>query len=75
LTTSTAKAVNAVGQIVSSTLMSDTSYHGYVWQNGVFTDLGPGSANGINRSGWIAGTLLANGLNRPTLWRPNQRPR
>jgi probable HAF family extracellular repeat protein len=70
-TASGAKAVNALGQIVGNAFMSDSLYHAYLWQSGSFTDLGPGSGNGINRLGWIAGTRSVDGISRATLWMPN----
>jgi probable HAF family extracellular repeat protein len=68
---STAKAVNASGQIVGSALMPDTMHHAFLWENGSLSDLGPGSANGINRFGWIAGHRSVGGFSHPTVWKPN----
>lgn len=67
---STANAVNASGQIVGYVLKSDNVYHGFQWTNGTVSDLGAGAGNGINGSGWIAGTRVVNEISHPTLWKP-----
>jgi probable HAF family extracellular repeat protein len=60
-----ASAINNVGQIVGSSKISPgATAHPTLWDNGVTTDLTPdlpanegGSANGINDSGQVVGTL------------------
>jgi hypothetical protein len=42
----------------------------FTWQNGVMSDVGPGQASGINRAGWIVGTLDTESGPRATLWKP-----
>lgn len=68
---SSANAVNALGQIVGYGYLSDTVTHGFLWQNGAVQDLGPGRANGINRSGWIVGAAAKGNDHRATLWTLN----
>jgi probable HAF family extracellular repeat protein len=67
-----AEAVNALGQIAGMTYrVTDSLYHGFLWQNGSLRDLGPGAAYGINRSGWIVGDRPVGEVSHATLWKPN----
>ena len=52
------------GEVVGTMLVGGEA-HAFVWQAGVLTDLGPGSATDINSRGEIVGSRG----NMPTLWR------
>lgn len=52
------------GEVVGTMLVGGEA-HAFVWQAGVLTDLGPGSASDINSRGEIVGRRG----NMPTLWR------
>jgi probable HAF family extracellular repeat protein len=75
-----AYAINALGQIVGeSGPPNDFPTHAFLWKNGTMYDVGQGSARGINRNGWIAGSRIVpavtghtNGV--PTLWKPSDAP-
>lgn len=68
-------AINTPGQVAGTAYTDDFStFHPFVWTNGVFTDLGTlgghsGFAFGINNSGQVVGTSdLPGGNNHPFLW-------
>lgn len=51
-------ALNNRGQAVADVRYSDYSFHAYIWDDGVITDLGnPTRANGINDGGSVVGFL------------------
>jgi len=52
------------GEVVGTMFVGGEA-HAFVWQAGVLTDLGPGSASDINNRGEIVGSRG----NMPTLWR------
>jgi probable HAF family extracellular repeat protein len=60
LSDSFAYDINNLTQVVGSSLvsvLSQLTYHAFLWENGVMQDLGiPGSANAINDLGQIVGT-------------------
>jgi probable HAF family extracellular repeat protein len=64
--TDAAAGINNVGQVAGNYLLKGQS-HAYLWSNGVFKDLGPGSAKGLNNHGAVVGVSSA--TNRATLWR------
>jgi probable HAF family extracellular repeat protein len=59
------RALGENGEVVGELQRSDGVVHGFVWNAGVLTDLGPGSATAINAQGDVIGT---DGL-RGMLWR------
>ncbi len=66
---SEAHDVNSAGQVVGWAQTSDLERHAFVWQNGVMTDLGPGTATGINEAGQIVGYLTMPDYSvKPLLW-------
>lgn len=75
-----AHAINAMGQIVGfSEVPSSFHSHVFLWKDGVMYDVGPGSAYGINRDGWIVGNKADPAVNGhinplPTLWKPTDSP-
>lgn len=69
---SSAQSLNAVGQIVGGGLVAaDSQHHAFLWDNGSVTDLGLGTASGINRRGWIVGDRPVGDDSHATLWKPN----
>ncbi|HEX5323543.1 MAG TPA: hypothetical protein VFW40_07135 [Capsulimonadaceae bacterium] len=46
-------AVNDRGQIIGRMMTADKELHGFLWQDGRFTDLGVGFVNGIDNAGRI----------------------
>src|SRR5262249_33227219 len=74
-TSSIANAINNKDQAVGqSNLPGDTTFHAFLWQNGVMTDLGtlPGhsssAAFGINSKGQIVGQSCSDVECRAFLW-------
>jgi probable HAF family extracellular repeat protein len=65
---STANAINDHGQIVGWAETASRETHAFLWQRGVMTDLGAGSANGINERGDIVGTAVPFD-NHAVIWR------
>jgi probable HAF family extracellular repeat protein len=67
-------AINASGQIVGTEQFSGSSYHGFLWQNGVMIDIGNlggtiTSASGINDYGLVVGeSQLSNGQLAAFFW-------
>jgi probable HAF family extracellular repeat protein len=59
------RALGENGQVVGEMQKSDGVVHAFVWDAGVLTDLGPGSATAINAQGDVIGT---DGL-RGMFWR------
>jgi chitinase len=66
---SLAYGLNNVGDVVGAALVG-SEFHAFVWRDGAFTDLGPGSALDITDGGLVMGT--APGL-IPVLWRSGVR--
>lgn len=55
---STASGINARGQVVGHSETADRSVHGFLWQDGVMTDLGPDlNPLDINNAGIIVGEI------------------
>ena len=78
-THSAAYGINGLGQIVGESQPSPGGrLHAFLWQNGVMSAIGEGSARGINGNGWIVGAKpdRAKCLSSPvpTLWRPMDTP-
>lgn len=69
-----AKAINNLGQVVGWRETPDSSQHAFLWQNGVFTDLGDlgggrSIAFGINDAGQVVGeSATVAGPPRAFLW-------
>jgi probable HAF family extracellular repeat protein len=71
-----ATAINDLGQVVGRTAPSQGVYHGYLWQNGVLTNLGmmpvsghPTQATAINNNGQVVGYGFAQDGNvHPFVW-------
>ncbi len=49
-----ARGTNDLGDVVGRALIG-TTFKGFLWRNGVYTDLGPGEAVDINNSGLVVG--------------------
>lgn len=69
----TAVAINNQGQVAGWNYVSDGTIHGYLWDNGVVTDLGTlGSkfmVSDLNDHGFVTGYSVDNtGSNRNVLW-------
>jgi probable HAF family extracellular repeat protein len=63
--TSVAADVNEAGQIIGMSDLPDSSYHAYLWEDGIMTDLGaePGIASyafGVNDYGQVVGRVYTN---------------
>jgi len=77
---SSATAIDLTGEIVGySEVPSSLHGHVFLWRDGVMYDVGPGSAYGINRNGWIVGNKADPAVNGhtnpvPTLWKPTNAP-
>lgn len=77
---STARGINERNQIVGFARFADGSGHAYLWENNTVRDLGTlpdggvSGAVGINNSGQVTGTVLANGErgSRAFLWENGQ---
>ncbi|MEU8301186.1 hypothetical protein AB0C04_28355 [Micromonospora sp. NPDC048909] len=65
---SMAHDINERGQVLGSMRVDDSTWHGFLWQDGVRTDLGPVSAVGINNRGEVAANPDATLGGRPVRW-------
>jgi len=55
-TWSTAQAINDLGQVVgTSQIPGDTSYHGFIYDKGTITDIGPINPYDVNNLGQVVG--------------------
>lgn len=64
---SRAAAINDRGQVVG-TFTTDGVQHAFLWQHGVYTDLGAGSATDINSRGLVVGTRPGEQGTLPCVW-------
>ena len=55
--TSSAIAINNLGQVVGNSETTSGENHAFLWEDGVMTDLGPVAAGEINDSGQILGSI------------------
>lgn len=67
-----ALAINDAGQIVGYAAVAISVYHGFLWDNGVMTDLtttfGIGFGRDINNLGHIATSDAVNGVSHAAVW-------
>ncbi|MDO8597914.1 MAG: hypothetical protein Q7R45_14990, partial [Sulfuricaulis sp.] len=68
--TSQARAINNVDQIVGFSETASGATHGFLWQSGAMTDIGPfiGPKLDINGTGKVVGSQLIGGASHAVLW-------
>lgn len=71
---SAANAISGLSHIVGWSQALDGPGRVFLWKDGVRSDVGGGSANGVNRNAWVVGGLSVDGGSFPAVWRQAEPP-
>jgi plastocyanin len=71
---SAANGISGLSHIAGWSQTLDGPGRVFLWKDGVRSDVGRGSANGVNRNGWVVGGLTVDGGHFPAVWRQTAEP-